>query len=186
MKQARPAVVCLVTLIRREEKPMKPLVSGSVLGAVAGAAMLLSLAAIPAAAQMPGGSYLQSCRDVQMRGDRLVATCRTEEGRWNQTSISNIDRCAGGVSNYDGRLVCGTHGGGFNMGNTGDRDRRGDDRRGDDRRGDDRREDGRRGDRDRQDSGWRRDRDWNGYGSPYGPPYGPYGPGPGRDPWGRW
>src|SRR5918997_4964393 len=119
---------------------MKTRVSGSVLGAIAAAAMLMPLAAVPAAPQMPGGSYLQSCRDVQMPGDRLVATCRTEEGRWNQTSISNIDRCAGGVSNYDGRLVCGTHGGGFNMGNTGDRDRRDDDRRaGRDRRDDDRR-----------------------------------------------
>ena len=30
--------------------------------------------------------------------------------------MGNIDQCAGGVANYNGRLVCGTHGGGFNIG----------------------------------------------------------------------
>jgi len=81
--------------------------------------MLLPLAAGPAAAQMPGGSYLQSCRDVQLRGDRLVATCRSEHGHWNRTALGNIGRCAGGISNSDGRLVCGTHRGGFNVGSEG-------------------------------------------------------------------
>jgi hypothetical protein len=188
---------------------MKTLVSGNVLGAVAAAAMLVPLAASPAAAQVPGGSYLQLCRDIQVRGDRLSATCRTREGSSNQTSLDNIDRCVGGISNYNGRLVCGTYGGGFNMGSGGDRDRQDDgrradrDRRDDDQRADrDRREDNRRGDRDRQDDGQRADRDrqnddrrgdrdwrdhgwrrdWGGYGSTNGP----YVPVPGRDPWGRW
>src|SRR4051794_23034609 len=154
---------------------MKTLVSSSVLGAIAGGAMLLPLAAVPAAAQLPGGSYLQSCHDVQVRGDRLTATCRTRDGDWNQTSLNNIDQCAGGISNYSGRLVCGTHGGGFNMGNDSgrdrrdegrqaDRDRRDDDRRDDNRRTDrDRRDDDRRSDRDRRDHGWQHDRDWSGY-----------------------
>src|SRR4051794_29609212 len=119
MKQARPAVVCTVTLVRPEENPMKPLVSGSVLGAIAAAAMLLPLAAVPAAAQIPAGSYLQSCRDVQVRGDRLIAICRTREGGWNQTSIGDIGQCAAGLVNSDGRLVCGTRGGSFNMGSEG-------------------------------------------------------------------
>ncbi|HEX2151493.1 MAG TPA: CVNH domain-containing protein [Stellaceae bacterium] len=95
---------------------MKTSVSGSVLGAIAAAAMLLPFAAVPAAAQTPGRSYLQSCRDVQVRGDRLTATCRTQEGRWNRTSIGGIGQCAGGVANSDGRLVCGRQGGGFNAG----------------------------------------------------------------------
>ena len=103
---------------------MKTLVSRSVLGAIAGAAMLLPLAAVPAAAQMPGGSYLQSCRDAQLHGDRLVATCRNEHGRWSRTALSNIGRCAGGIANSDGRLVCGTHRGGINVGSSrGDRGR---------------------------------------------------------------
>jgi hypothetical protein len=102
---------------------MKIFMSGSVTGALAGAAMLLPLTAVPASAQVPGGSYLQSCRHAHMRGNQLVATCRTEEGRWNQTSISNIGRCAGGIANADGRLVCGTRGGGFNVGSERERGR---------------------------------------------------------------
>ena len=85
--------------------------------------MLLPFAVTTAAAQMPGGSYLQSCRDVQLNGDRLVATCRSEHGHWNRTALSNIGRCAGGISNSDGRLVCGTHRGGFNVGDEGRRGR---------------------------------------------------------------
>jgi hypothetical protein len=137
---------------------MKTRMSGSVLGAIAAAAMLLPFAVAPAAAQVPGGSYLQSCRDVRMRGDRLIATCRTEEGRWNQTSIDNTGRCAGGVANSDGRLVCGTRGG-FNVGSERERGWRGN------------REHGWRGERD----GYGSDRDtggrWNS-----GPGYG-WGPG---------
>lgn len=177
---------------------MKPRMSGSVLGAIAATAMLLPLAAMPAAAQVPGGSYTQSCRDVQVRGDRLTATCRTQEGGWNQTAIGDIGQCVGGIANSDGRLVCGTRNGRFNMGSESsrdrrdegrqaDRDRRDDERRGDrdwrdnDRRADrDWRGDDRRGDRDWREHEWRREREWNGYGNSYGP----YAPG--RDPWGRW
>jgi hypothetical protein len=138
---------------------MKTLVSGNVLGALAAAAMLLPLAAAPAAAQVPGGSYLQSCRGAHMRGDRLVATCRTEEGRWNRTSMDDTGRCAGGVANSDGRLVCSTRGGGFNVGSERERGWRGE------------HEHGWRGERD----GYGGDRDaggrWNN-----GPGYG-WGPG---------
>ena len=95
---------------------MKTFVSGRVTGALAAAAMLLPMAAVPASAQVPGGSYLQSCRHAHMRGDRLVATCRTEEGRWSQTSLDRVGRCAGGIANSDGRLVCGARGGGYNVG----------------------------------------------------------------------
>ena len=97
---------------------MKTFTSSSVLGAIAGAAMLLPLAVTPVAAQMPGGSYLQSCRDAQLHGDRLVATCRNEHGRWSRTALSNIGRCAGGIANSDGRLVCGTHRGDINVGSS--------------------------------------------------------------------
>jgi hypothetical protein len=175
MKQACPAVVCVFILVRLEENLMKPRVSGSVLGAIAAAAMLLPLAAAPAAAQMPGGSYRQSCRDVQVRGDRLTAICRTRDGGWNQTSIGSIGQCAGGIANSDGRLVCGTRGGGFNTGSESGRNRRDEGRQADR----DRRDDDRRGDRDWREHDWRRDRDWNGYGNSYG-----YD-GPGRDPGGR-
>jgi hypothetical protein len=157
---------------------MKSLVSGSVLGAIAAAAMLLPLSTVPAAAQVPGGSYLQSCNNAQVRGDRLTATCRTRDGGWNQTSLNNIGQCVGGIANNNGRLACGTHGGGFNMGSDSSRDRRDEGRQADR----DRRDDDRRSDRDRRDRGSRYDREWSGSGSSYGA----YGPGPARDQGGRW
>src|SRR4029079_5979795 len=118
MRHARPPVVCLVTLVILRRWAMKTLLSRSVLGAIAGRAMLLPLAVTPAAAQMPGGSYLQSCRDAQLHGDRLVAPCRNEPGGWSRTALSNIGRCPGGIANSDGRLVCGTHRGDINVGSS--------------------------------------------------------------------
>ena len=74
--------------------------------AIAGAAMLLSSAAIPAQAQgVPGGSYLQSCTNVRMHGDRLVAECRRADGSWDRTAL-NVSGCAGGIANTNGNLTC--------------------------------------------------------------------------------
>lgn len=131
---------------------------------LAGAAVLLGVAALanPAAAQrVPGGSYLESCSNARMFGDRLVAECRRMDGRWTRSEV-DANRCVGGIANSNGQLTC-------NQGRTfSDRDR--------DRDG--------RGDRDwRREREWSRDRDWDrdrreGYGSsrPYEPssPYGSY------------
>ena len=78
-------------------------------GAIAGAAMLLSLGATSAQAQMPGGSYLQTCNNVRAHGDRIVATCRRSDGSWQRTAIDNVDSCNGGIANMNGQLVCGRH-----------------------------------------------------------------------------
>jgi hypothetical protein len=60
----------------------------------------------PAHAQSgPQGSYLNSCRHVGMEGDRLFADCRRMDGGWQRT-VLDIDRCAGDISNLDGRLTC--------------------------------------------------------------------------------
>jgi hypothetical protein len=60
---------------------MRDQIRGFSYAAIAGAAMLLSFAALPAQAQgVPGGSYLQSCTNVRMFGDRLVAECRRADG----------------------------------------------------------------------------------------------------------
>ena len=78
---------------------------------IAGAAMLLSVAASPAQAQgMPGGSYLQSCTNVRMHGDRLVAECRRADGGWERTAL-NVGGCAGGIANTNGQLTCNYSGG---------------------------------------------------------------------------
>lgn len=75
-------------------------------GLTAGAAMLLSALAAPALAQnVPLGSYLRSCQNVQIQGDRLVAECRRADGRWSRTAL-DVDRCVGGIANMDGRLTC--------------------------------------------------------------------------------
>lgn len=90
---------------------MKKYLSGGASAAIAGAAMLLSFAATPAEARMPGGSYLQTCTNVRAMGDRVVATCLRSDGSWARTAINNVDSCVGGLANADGRLVCGRRGG---------------------------------------------------------------------------
>ena len=85
---------------------MRDQIRGFSYAAITGAAMLLSLAAIPAQAQgVPGGSYLQSCTNVRMHGDRLVAECRRADGSWGRTAL-NVGGCVGGLANTNGELTC--------------------------------------------------------------------------------
>ena len=79
--------------------------------AASSAAALAAIVFTPApsdARQMrPQGSYLSSCSDVSVRGDRLYATCR-DSGRNTQASSLDISRCRGAdISNSNGLLVCG-------------------------------------------------------------------------------
>lgn len=85
---------------------MRKYLSGAASAAIVGAATLLSSAATPAEAQVPGGSYLQSCRSVRTQGDAITATCRRSDGSWARTTMHDADRCRGGVANIDGRLAC--------------------------------------------------------------------------------
>ena len=86
---------------------MNNTLSGAVYGAIAAAALLVSVGATPAQAQMPGGSYLHSCTDVRAFGDRVVATCRRSNGSWQRSAINDVRSCNGGIANADGQLVCG-------------------------------------------------------------------------------
>ncbi len=54
----------------------------------------------------PGGSWRDTCRNVDMRGSRLSAQCRTGGGSWTGTSIDLRDCRSNTVGNRDGRLVC--------------------------------------------------------------------------------
>jgi hypothetical protein len=56
---------------------------------------------------LPRGSYRETCRDIRMRGDYLSARCQTMSGRWNRTSLNDIDHCVGEIVNDDGNLRCG-------------------------------------------------------------------------------
>jgi hypothetical protein len=62
---------------------------------------------------LPSGDYVQTCRNIRDSGNRLDATCQKRNGGWRTTSLTNVNRCTGGIANNDGRLVCGT---GYNNG----------------------------------------------------------------------
>lgn len=96
---------------------------------------------------LPAGSYSQTCRDVRVRWNVLLARCQDRDGGWRDTSLEAFGRCNGRIENIDGQLRCAGYG---------DRDRDRDDDRDRDR---DRDRD-HDGDRDRDHDGDRdRDRD---------------------------
>ena len=74
----------------------------------ASVALLLAAAICPQSAhaqRTPPGSYLNSCKNVGMDGDKLIADCRRPDGGWHRTAL-DIDRCGGDVANIGGRLSC--------------------------------------------------------------------------------
>lgn len=71
----------------------------------------------------PQGSYRDSCRNVRVDGDDLVAECRNRDGDWHRTTLDDYRRCNGEVVNDDGRLRC-------DAGDRGGRDDNDGDRRG--------------------------------------------------------
>ena len=54
----------------------------------------------------PTGSYQQTCRDINMRGDDLRARCMDTGGHYRSAFLDAADRCWGDISNNNGRLVC--------------------------------------------------------------------------------
>lgn len=76
--------------------------------AVFAVATLLSLPGTARAAVTggPPGTYLETCRDVRIDGDRLWARCEKADGHWRDTSLDDVYRCVGDIANVDGRLVC--------------------------------------------------------------------------------
>ena len=73
-----------------------------------GLALAGFVAIAPAQAQgVPPGPYLQTCNDVRMERDRLVAVCRRLDGRPNRTVLDEPRRCGGVIENIDGVLRCG-------------------------------------------------------------------------------
>jgi hypothetical protein len=87
--------------------------------AFAGAtAVLMSVAPLSVHAQghAPGGSYLQSCTDVRVVGDRIVAECGRIDGTLDRTVLRDFDTCVGDIANMNGRLTC-SRGGGYGSSN---------------------------------------------------------------------
>lgn len=59
-----------------------------------------------AGAGLPGGSWRQSCRNEDIRGDRVIAQCRNTGGNWNNTSIGLRQCRSNRLGNNNGQLVC--------------------------------------------------------------------------------
>jgi hypothetical protein len=59
-----------------------------------------------AAPSQPGGSYTDSCRNIQMKGTTLHAVCKSLDGREMPTTLKDANRCAEGVANINGILNC--------------------------------------------------------------------------------
>jgi hypothetical protein len=59
-----------------------------------------------AQADVPHGSYTQTCRSVYEEQNTLYATCKTVSGNWQSTSLKGFNQCIGGISNENGNLRC--------------------------------------------------------------------------------
>ncbi len=56
--------------------------------------------------QVPRGSYVQTCRNIYVRGDTLRASCQSNDGHWRWSQLNDWDDCRGGIVNDNGHLVC--------------------------------------------------------------------------------
>lgn len=54
---------------------------------------------------VPGGSYLQTCRNVQASGGQVSAECLDTRGRWQRSTLV-YGGCRAGVTNQNGVLLC--------------------------------------------------------------------------------
>ena len=63
----------------------------------------LECATEPSLASVP---EIEDCRQVEINGNVLSATCKTIAGRWQPTFLSDPETCRGPVHNSDGRLNC--------------------------------------------------------------------------------
>lgn len=76
---------------------------------LAGVLLALGLIGATTAAEaqpVPPGSYLRSCRDVQVRGVNLAAFCATRNGQFVPTRLADFPTCRGDISNQNGQLWC--------------------------------------------------------------------------------
>lgn len=83
---------------------MKAALIGFAAMALAG---FVAMAPTPAQAQgVPPGSYLQTCSDVRIYGDRLSAVCRRPDGGFSRTGLRDPQRCVSDIANINGQLRC--------------------------------------------------------------------------------
>jgi len=58
------------------------------------------------AGALPPGTYLRTCTNVVLSGNRLTADCKNLEGVSIRTSLDQIDKCVSEISNEGGNLFC--------------------------------------------------------------------------------
>jgi hypothetical protein len=77
------------------------------LSSLVGASLAAASLAAPANAQgIPSGSYQQSCTNIRVRGNELVASCTSPNGSRVRSTIA-LNSCRGGdIANSNGQLVC--------------------------------------------------------------------------------
>jgi hypothetical protein len=68
------------------------------------------------AAQIPGGSYQLTCRNIGTQGSTLYATCDDGQGGWHSTRLRGYQRCNGEIQNIYGGLQCTGGNQGYNGG----------------------------------------------------------------------
>jgi len=55
---------------------------------------------------VPGGSYTQSCGNIQVEGDDLKADCASNSGETRSTHLDDYQKCKSDIINDDGHLRC--------------------------------------------------------------------------------
>ena len=77
------------------------------LSSLVGASLAAASLAAPASAQyVPPGSYQQSCTNIRVRGNELIASCTNANGARVRSTIA-LNSCRGGdIANSNGQLVC--------------------------------------------------------------------------------
>lgn len=55
----------------------------------------------------PSGSYQQSCKNIDVRGDVLTANCQDSDGKWEATQLRDYRSCGSDIMNDNGALRCG-------------------------------------------------------------------------------
>jgi hypothetical protein len=73
---------------------------------VSGLLVLAAAAAPLALADVPGGSYRQTCSNIKLDGENLTAACKQFNGAIKTSTLEFATSCVGSISNVDGNLVC--------------------------------------------------------------------------------
>jgi len=55
---------------------------------------------------IPQGTYQQTCNNVSVSGDTLIANCQDSNGTWRNTQLPGFQRCSSEISNDNGNLRC--------------------------------------------------------------------------------